>query len=146
MAQLALAAAGAPQAPDGPATQRFLDLALNARDEQALRAFDLSEEAFVALDAQERTATLERYSRISAGLRRLARAGVQRARAAAAAGGAETARRLLDAIERVGAANDRRDVVKIGQLTAQAVLRLVQQARRELFSPADDRASEPPAG
>lgn len=139
---LALMVDGVAGDPSPEETAQFLDAIAEAPDEE-LRVFERSESQFANAPQAERDALMQAYIDRSRNLRRLTRAGVERAKALHAQGSAEEARAILDDIERLGRANTGPpgQIVQIGRIAGEAILRQMAEAREAL---AADESDEPP--
>lgn len=104
---------------------RLVDLAYQADWMEQLRAYELSEEAFVKLPAKERDELRQVYLDRSGALKSLANAAIAEMDASRASGDRFWADELRIAVERVAQANDNENVVLIGRIVAQSIARRV---------------------
>jgi hypothetical protein len=94
-----------------------------AEDGRDLRAFHLSESAFIALPEQERTAAHAAKIARAETLGAIARSVRSAARSAAEQGNQEQADRLAGALKAVGEANTGNDLTQLANLVGEAILR-----------------------
>jgi len=130
--------------PSSATVDRLLAQVRSASDE-ALRVFERSESQYANAPQAERDALMQVYIDRSRNLGRLTHAGVERAKALHAQGSAEEAQAILNDLERLGRANTGPpgEIVQMGRITGEAILRRVAEARASLASGEGEGDSPP---
>ncbi len=110
----------------GRAVELFLELVDGRPEPSALRPIRLSEEDFVRLPATERDRLQEELLSTFGHARALAKEIDRRARDALAEGNRDRARKLLEGLKHLGAANVGPEVTKLAELVGEAMVRLAE--------------------